>query len=153
MFHAPHFQFGIQPEMGIETLDRILSQPYYSQIIVSPRDLNGLLENGRPGFQIDKSQGPDLMEPNNAEVRTEKSNSHSADVTETLQSLWREALGIDNIGDTDNFFELGGDSLSMVQIVARLRDRFGLNLPLSNLLEKSTITNWTRVVQRALNVD
>ena len=36
---------------------------------------------------------------------------------------------------------------------ARLRERLRLDLPLSDLMEQSTIAHWTRVVKRALKAD
>ncbi|MCC7249819.1 MAG: amino acid adenylation domain-containing protein, partial [Lysobacter sp.] len=47
-----------------------------------------------------------------------------------LAALWSALLGIDGIGRNDHFFELGGHSLLAVRLVARIRERFGVELPL-----------------------
>lgn len=39
---------------------------------------------------------------------------------EALASIWREVLGIPEIGVHDDFFDLGGDSLSAMKVIARL---------------------------------
>ncbi|SFW33711.1 amino acid adenylation domain-containing protein [Nitrosovibrio sp. Nv17] len=38
-----------------------------------------------------------------------------------LADIWQSVLKIERIGQTDNFFELGADSLSCLQVMARLR--------------------------------
>ncbi|SCX59800.1 non-ribosomal peptide synthetase [Variovorax sp. EL159] len=40
---------------------------------------------------------------------------------EALAKVWRDVLGLAQVGRNDNFFELGGDSILSLQIVARLR--------------------------------
>jgi L-cysteine---[L-cysteinyl-carrier protein] ligase PchF len=48
------------------------------------------------------------------------------DTEEQLLQIWREVLERDDFGVEDNFFELGGDSLHAVNMLAQLRDKFGL---------------------------
>ena len=60
-------------------------------------------------------------------------------VETALTEIWAELLGIDRIGRFDNFFELGGNSLMALQVVSRLRDRFGLELPLKTLFQSHSL--------------
>ncbi len=46
-----------------------------------------------------------------------------------ITAIWREALGVDEIGITENFFELGGTSLTAVEILADLHAELGVQLP------------------------
>ncbi len=59
-------------------------------------------------------------------------------VEEALAQIWAELLGLDRVGIHDNFFELGGHSLLATQAVSRLRDRFGVDLPVRALFEEPT---------------
>jgi amino acid adenylation domain-containing protein len=62
-------------------------------------------------------------------------------VEELLASLWAEALQVQKVGALDNFFELGGQSLIAVQVISRIRERFGIDLPLQSLLSSSTLAD------------
>jgi amino acid adenylation domain-containing protein len=56
-----------------------------------------------------------------------------------LCAIWSELLGRDRIGVADDFFELGGHSLLAMQLVGRLRERFGVELPLRRCFEITTV--------------
>ena len=56
-----------------------------------------------------------------------------------LVSIWEELLQTRPIGVTDDFFDLGGHSLLVVRLAARIQERWGRSLALSDLLLGSTI--------------
>jgi aryl carrier-like protein len=60
-------------------------------------------------------------------------------VEERLATLWRELLGLDEIGVEDDFFELGGDSLLATQVLARLRKEGTSEITLALFLEQPTV--------------
>jgi amino acid adenylation domain-containing protein len=51
-------------------------------------------------------------------------------VEERLLEIWKELLGSERIGVEDDFFALGGHSLLATQAVSRVRQAFGVELPL-----------------------
>jgi len=51
------------------------------------------------------------------------------------------ALGRSDVTLDGDFFDLGGDSLGVVQLLSELEGAFGLRLPLSDFLERPTVTN------------
>ncbi len=62
----------------------------------------------------------------------------SCSVEEQLASIWREVLGIEQVGTRDNFFELGGDSILSIQIVAKA-NQAGIQLTPKLLFQHQTI--------------
>lgn len=63
---------------------------------------------------------------------------------ETLAAIWRETLGLPQVGVFDNFFALGGDSILSMRVVARARAA-GLLLTPRQIFEQQTIAGLAAV--------
>lgn len=63
-----------------------------------------------------------------------------------LVDLWQEVLNVRPIGIHDNFFELGGDSIRAIQIASRTQDKFGVEIPLTDLFAAGTAAQMALVV-------
>jgi amino acid adenylation domain-containing protein len=70
-----------------------------------------------------------------------------------LAGLWAEVLGIDPgvrpVSRSDNFFELGGHSLLAIQLTSRVRDAFGVELPLLDVFESPELAALAAAIEGA----
>jgi acyl carrier protein len=63
-----------------------------------------------------------------------------------LAAIWGQVLGLGRVGVHDNFFDLGGHSLLAMQLITRVREAFGVELPLAQLFDEPTIARTAEVV-------
>ncbi|HYO14191.1 MAG TPA: amino acid adenylation domain-containing protein, partial [Thermoanaerobaculia bacterium] len=89
-------------------------------------DRQGLPEPGRSRPELDAVYAPPRDEREAA-----------------LARIWGELLGIDSVGVHDDLFELGGHSLLASQIVTRVRQELGVDLPLPEVFERPTVAALT----------
>jgi amino acid adenylation domain-containing protein len=80
-----------------------------------------------------------LPEPEAAGAEADAYVAPATPVEEVLAGIWCEVLGAARVGAHDNFFELGGHSLLATLVMARIRDIFGLGMPLRTLFEGATV--------------
>ncbi|MEH2140432.1 amino acid adenylation domain-containing protein [Nostoc sp.] len=65
---------------------------------------------------------------------------------EVLTAIWSDVLGLEKVGIHDNFFALGGHSLLAMQVIARLRETFKVELPISCLFDYPTVVELDRQI-------
>ncbi len=70
-------------------------------------------------------------------------------VEEILRDIWREALGQAEIARSDSFFDLGGHSLLATRMITRIREAFGVDLPLSALFEAARLDQMAKRIEAA----
>ncbi len=80
-------------------------------------------------------------------VRRETS-INQANIEATLLELWRAAFKNPAVAIDEDFFGLGGDSLLAARLFARIESVFGLDLPLSVLIEAPTIRKLAERISR-----
>ncbi|WP_227106801.1 jagaricin-like haemolysin non-ribosomal peptide synthetase HmlG [Chromobacterium rhizoryzae] len=66
-----------------------------------------------------------------------------------LAALFAAVLGLPRIGVDDSFFDMGGHSLLTLQLLSRIREELGVELPLASLFTSGTVAEFARLVQEA----
>jgi aspartate racemase len=68
-----------------------------------------------------------------------------------LAAIWAESLGVSRVGIHDDFFALGGHSLLATQVVSRIRDKLGAEVPLRLFFERPTVAGLAGVIDQAMD--
>ena len=71
-------------------------------------------------------------------------------VEERLAAIVAPLLGLDKVSMEDNFFLLGGHSLLGTQMIARVRDAFGIELTLRTLFDAPTVSKLATQIEALL---
>jgi len=64
-----------------------------------------------------------------------------------LVPIWKEVLHVPALSIHDDFFTIGGHSLSAVQLTFRIREAFGVDLPLTSFLGQPTVAGQAEVLK------
>ena len=100
-----------------------------------------------PNGKVDRRA---LPAPTEASLQRAKEQIAPRTPTETkLAELWRDLLHVEHVGTRDDFFALGGHSLLATRLVARVRDAFGVDLPLRSVFTNPVLEEMARVIDAA----
>lgn len=117
---------------------------YMVPAIFVPLDALPLTANGK----IDRVSV--VEQSRNTVLVSDSTNSSNTSLTLTEASLiaiWQDLLRLKQVHIHDNFFELGGHSLLATQMTSRVRDTFGLELPLKKVFEAPTIAQLAPILE------
>ncbi len=101
-----------------------------------------------PSGKLDRNRLPN---PEHVEtLRDPEFEAPRNPVERRLADLVSALLGVTRVGVGDNFFLLGGHSLLGTQLIARLRDAFGVDLPLRTIFDHPTVAGLAAEVERVI---
>lgn len=73
------------------------------------------------------------------------------DVEAVVAQIWSQLLGIQQVGRRDNFFALGGYSLQASHVVAQIRQKLKIDVPIRAVFESLTLQELAQAVIDASN--
>jgi amino acid adenylation domain-containing protein len=104
-----------------------------------------------PNGKIDRAA---LPAPDHARTgQAEGSAAPATPAEELLAGIWAQLLGLEQVGAEEDFFELGGHSLLATQVISRVREVFGAEIPLAVLFDHPTVRALAPVVQDVMVQD
>jgi len=145
---------GMTAEQGVAVFARLLSGQRVPQAVISTLALDQ--QFARAAARVadalpaaappagPRHPRPDLQAPYVAP---------DAGLQQSLAALWSEFLGVSPIGVHDDLFELGGDSLLALQLLARVRAAYRIELQPAELLREPTIAALAELVELRLIED
>jgi amino acid adenylation domain-containing protein len=95
-----------------------------------------------PSGKINRSKLPAMLAvalPTTNEGRGAELLSPNSDLERELVRIWSDLLEIRRIGIKQDVFALGADSLTVMQMLSRLRARFGVNFSFKDVLDAPTV--------------
>ncbi|CAK0767361.1 phthiocerol/phenolphthiocerol synthesis type-I polyketide synthase E [Gammaproteobacteria bacterium] len=143
----------MMPAEGCEAFARLMALPSLERVVISSGDLQRRLA------QWVERQPPataSTSRSSSGHARPELLGDYTAPRSSMEQQLvmfCEHCLGIDGIGVDDNFFELGGNSLIMIQLVAKIRRTFQVEISLMEFFERPTVAAMATRIELASSVD
>jgi phthiocerol/phenolphthiocerol synthesis type-I polyketide synthase E len=145
---------GIAPADGAEALRRVLAAGLGTQVVVNATALGEFVAGVRELTQ-DTVAG-ELDAASAAGGADELPDDHVAprnDLENVLAGLWSEVLGARRVSVEQDFFELGGNSLVAVQLIALIRKKIGVRLPMRSLFQVPTVAGMAALVEELRGQD
>ncbi|MCX4402682.1 amino acid adenylation domain-containing protein [Streptomyces sp. NBC_01764] len=97
-----------------------------------------------PTGKLDRARLPAPPEPTQ-----ETGNVPRTDLEQALARVWCDILGRQSAGLRDNFLAGGGDSLRVMELLARISEEFGAEVPLVVFLGSPTVETLVKCVENA----
>jgi acyl transferase domain-containing protein/acyl carrier protein len=136
---------------GLAALECILASPPGSQVLVVAGDLEPRLREWVALTDV-RAALPELdagdREPHTRPRLAVKYRRPTSDLERQIAHVWQQLLGVEQVGVDDNFFELGGHSLLAIQLAARLRERYRVDLPVESVFSAPTVASLAAEVER-----
>ncbi len=139
---------GIDAVSGVQALQRLLAaHPVPSSLIVSSLPLPALLRQADAVAKAATASSDTRFSRPQLDSDFEPPRD---DLERALADLWGKLLGVEGIGIRDNFFDLGGHSLIAVRLFNELADEWGIDLPMSVLMQSPTIVDLAELLRDQL---
>jgi acyl carrier protein len=101
-----------------------------------------------PNGKVDRDA---LPAPDDADVLHDDTAAGPLSTLERrLATILAGLLDVERVGRDDNFFLLGGHSLLGTQVIARVREAFGVDLTLRALFDHPTVAALAGEIERAI---
>ena len=98
-----------------------------------------------PNGKIDRRA---LPAPEEAAPKTRRDAGPTTPVERELTVIWQEILGRERVGAHESLFDLGGNSLAAIQLVNRVSETFGVDVPLRRLFQAPTVAGLAAAVDQ-----
>ena len=98
-----------------------------------------------PNGKVDRRALPAQLDHGSAEYVEPRTETERM-----LATIWKDVLATDRAGVEDNFFDVGGHSLLATQLLWRIKEAFGVDLPMRMLFERPTIATLAESIETIL---
>lgn len=135
-------EYSMQPTEACEVLTRVLAHriPY---VTISTGDLQARIKQW---IELESLLSADTQEKNGGYEKHAGSAVPLSlkDYELAIAEIWRQVLGLSEVGLYENFFDLGGNSLIGLQVISKLKRAFDKPIPAVALYEAPTVSALAR---------
>ena len=120
-----------------------------------PGTANGKLDRSALPAPEPTRTGPisgadDGLETGAADTTARGTTHGTASLTRIVTAIWQEVLRTEGIGPHDVLFDLGGHSLTIMQIIARIQNTLGVDVPFDVFFDTPTVDGVVGIVDELL---
>jgi phthiocerol/phenolphthiocerol synthesis type-I polyketide synthase E len=133
--HEARLRTAMTSSEGLEVIERALMSGE-TRLLVSTIDFQAAIRAALSG--MDAARPASALSLGGDRNGSGEDGVAASAETEAVLAIWREVLGAEKVGPADNFFELGGHSLLGTMVLARIRERFGVELTIRAIFEAPT---------------
>ncbi|KAL3485301.1 hypothetical protein BJX62DRAFT_243086 [Aspergillus germanicus] len=122
----------------------------YLPLVELPRNLSGKLDRRALREMLDRMP-LETMHQYLAEDSGVEKAAPSTEMERTVQSLWAQVLGVENIariGAHDNFFQMGGDSVAAMRLAATIQLEKRLDLTVGDILSHPRLSDMAALLAK-----
>jgi acyl carrier protein/ubiquinone/menaquinone biosynthesis C-methylase UbiE/NAD(P)-dependent dehydrogenase (short-subunit alcohol dehydrogenase family) len=139
---------GMSGAEAVEAFERIMSASTEPQVIVSTRDIFTVIEKSKEVHSIALAAKKTSAQEQSQMGRGLDTLSHTE---RAVAQIWIDTMGTGVTKPADNFIEMGGDSLTAIRIVSRIRETFGVDIPVRAVFEWPTLGELARRIQTQMD--
>lgn len=141
----------IVPQPGIQISDSLLRSHLAAQLPTYMVPAAFVCMESMPLTANGKVDRSVLPKPNDNNILRDDCIRQPCTTVETrLSDIVASLLQLRHVGVDDNFFYIGGHSLLGTQLIARVRNAFGVELPLRSIFDRPTVTQLAREIEQAI---
>ncbi|MDC9604575.1 non-ribosomal peptide synthetase [Xenorhabdus griffiniae] len=87
-----------------------------------------------------------LPAPDRSAIASREYEAPQGEIEQQIAAILQNLLGLEQIGRHDSFFDLGGNSLSIIQLMARLRDAFHLEVSIQDIFTHPELSELAELI-------
>ncbi|MGW0654503.1 SDR family NAD(P)-dependent oxidoreductase [Streptomyces umbrinus] len=150
--HQAHLTVGLTVEEGKAVFAHALALQL-PQLLVSTTDIDASRSFYAPaGITAPPSRsGPAHLTDGEEEALVVASDAGgSGERADTMVRVIQDLLGVDELDPEDSLYDLGADSLTLISLIARIEDDYGIEFDLASFSHRVSLTEILKHIEAAL---
>jgi acyl transferase domain-containing protein len=140
---------GMNEAESREVLRCVLQKSDLAQVVQSIRDLPRTIAAAATSAAFTEAGGSDRKGTTKASHASAAIPESREELERQLEDLWRQILGLEQVGREQDFFHAGGESLAALQMLNRIQELYRLEVPLREFFAAPTLSGLAATIRAA----